>query len=92
LKLLKELRQYYRICRPRPYLFPSSYKDRKGQPLSNQAIRGIYYKACKKVGIKNGAGPHTLRHYAELQIMPSCYPIYGLSPLVLCKTPIDHSA
>jgi site-specific recombinase XerD len=82
LKLLKELRRYYRICRPRPYLFPSSYKDRKGQPLSNQAIRGIYYKACKKVGIKNGAGPHTLRHSFATHLLEAGYDIRHIQALL----------
>ena len=81
-KLLKELRQYYRICRPRPYLFPSSYKDRKGQPLSNQAIRSIYYKACKKVGIKNAAGPHTLRHSFATHLLEAGYDIRKIQVLM----------
>jgi integrase len=47
LKLLKELRHYYKTCQPHPYLFPSTYKGREGQPLTNQALQAIYYKACK---------------------------------------------
>ena len=82
LKLLKELRQYYKICRPRPYLFPSSYKDRKGQPFTNSAIQGIYYKACKKAGIKNGAGPHTLRHSFATHLLEAGYDIRHIQALL----------
>jgi len=81
-KLLKELRRYYRICRPRPYLFPSSYKDRLGLPLTNRAIQSIYYKACKKAGIKNGAGPHTLRHSFATHLLEAGYDIRRIQALL----------
>ena len=81
-KLLKELRRYYKICRPRPYLFPSSYKDRLGQPLSNQGIREIYRKACKKAGIKNAAGPHTLRHSFATHLLEAGYDIRRIQALL----------
>ena len=81
-KLLKELRRYYKICRPRPYLFPSSYKDRLGQPLTNQAIREIYHKTCKKAGIKNAAGPHTLRHSFATHLLEAGYDIRRIQVLL----------
>ena len=59
-KLLGELRNYYKKCRPKTYLFPSTYK--KTKPLAYETVREIYEKARKKVGIKNGEGLHTLRH------------------------------
>jgi len=61
-KLLAELRHYYRKYRPQTYLFPSSYKKNKNGPLSYETVRSIYEKARKKVGINNGEGIHTLRH------------------------------
>jgi integrase/recombinase XerD len=81
-KLLKELRQYYKICRPRPYLFPSTFKGREGQPLTNQAIQRIYYEACKKAGIKNGAGPHTLRHSFATHLLEAGYDIRRIQVLL----------
>jgi len=81
-KLLKQLRQYYRICQPRPYLFPSTFKGRKGQPLTNSAIQGIYYEACKKAGIKNGAGPHTLRHSFATHLLEAGYDIRHIQALL----------
>ena len=61
-KLLGELRFYYKKCRPKIYLFPSTYKKSKDKPLAYESVREIYEKARKKVGIKNGEGLHTLRH------------------------------
>jgi site-specific recombinase XerD len=60
-KLLVELRSYYRQYRPKTYLFPSSYKKNKDQPLSYETIRTIYEDARNKAGVKKGAGIHTLR-------------------------------
>jgi integrase/recombinase XerD len=70
-RLLKELRHYYKTCKPSPYLFPSSFKNREHQPLTYPSIRSIYEEARKKAGIKKGSGIHTLRHYAESRTMPS---------------------
>ena len=70
-RLLPQLRHYYRTYRPQTYLFPSSFKHKKHQPLSYGSVRSIYEKARKKAGVKKGAGIHTMRHYAEFQIMPS---------------------
>jgi site-specific recombinase XerD len=70
-RLLPELRHYYKTFRPKIYLFPSSYKHKKHQALSYESVRCIYENARKKAGVKNGAGIHTLRHYAEFRIMPS---------------------
>jgi integrase len=53
-RLLKELRHYYKKCKPKTYLFASSYKHKKGQPLSYESVRSIYEKARKKAGVKKG--------------------------------------
>jgi integrase len=70
-KLLSELRHYYKACCPQTYLFPSNYKKHGNKPLSYESVRSIYDNARRKVGVKNGEGLHTLRHYAEFRIMPS---------------------
>ncbi len=61
-RLLVELRSYYREYRPKTYLFPSSFKKNKDQPLSYETIRTVYEDARNKAGVKRGAGVHTLRH------------------------------
>lgn len=59
-RLLEELRDYWRECRPeRPHLFPGrSYTGRVGKESMRQAIAG----AAAKAGIKQRVTPHTLRH------------------------------
>jgi integrase/recombinase XerD len=79
-KLLEELRHYYKTCQPKPYLFPSSFKNHENQTLTYPSIRNIYEKARKKAGIKKGSGIHTLRHYAELGIRGTPMPPISSKP------------
>jgi integrase/recombinase XerD len=81
-KLLKELRHYYKRCHPQTYLFPSSYKKTKNQPLSYEAVRCIYEKARKKVGVKNGEGIHTLRHSFATHLLEAGYDIRKIQVLM----------
>jgi len=59
-RLLEELRDYWRECRPeRPHLFPGrSYTGRVAKETMRQAIAG----AAAKAGISQKVTPHTLRH------------------------------
>jgi len=80
--LLEELRRYYQACRPRSYLFPSSIKKRKDQPLSYEAVRCIYEKARKKAGVKGGEGLHTLRHCFATHLLEAGYDIRKIQVLL----------
>jgi site-specific recombinase XerD len=81
-KLLKELRHYYKTCRPKTYLFPSSYKHKKAKPLSYESVRCIYEKARKKAGVKKGAGIHTLRHSFATHLLEAGYDIRKIQVLM----------
>jgi len=81
-KLLKELRSYYKTHKPQTYLFPSSYKHRKNQPLTYPSVRSIYEKARKKAGIKKGTGIHTLRHSFATHLLEAGYDIRRIQVLM----------
>jgi site-specific recombinase XerD len=81
-RLLVELRSYYREYRPKPYLFPSSFKKKKDQPLSYEATRMIYEKARKKAGVKRGTGIHTLRHSLATHLLEAGYDIRKIQVLM----------
>ena len=93
--LLSELRDYYKKCRPETYLFPSSYKHKKHQPLSYESVRCIYEKARKKAGVKDGAGIHTMRHHADFRIMPTPLDCFSQEAVILIfffSIPLVNSA
>jgi site-specific recombinase XerD len=81
-RLLKELRHYYKKCKPKTYLFPSSYKNKNGKPLSYESVRSVYEKARKKAGVKNGAGLHTLRHSFATHLLEAGYDIRKIQVLM----------
>lgn len=81
-RLLNELRHYYKTCRPKDYLFPSSYKKNKGKPLSYEAIRNVYEEARKKAGVKQGVGLHTLRHSFATHLLEAGYDIRKIQVLL----------
>jgi site-specific recombinase XerD len=81
-KLLAELRGYYQACRPQTYLFPSSFKKKKDQPLSYESVRCVYEHARKKAGVKNGRGLHTLRHSFATHLLEAGYDIRKIQVLL----------
>lgn len=57
-KSLTQLREYYLAYRPKTYLFEGA----SGGKYSAESTRNVFRRAKKKVGIKNSATVHTLRH------------------------------
>jgi site-specific recombinase XerD len=81
-KLLKELRRYYKQVKPKTYLFPSSFKTKKNQPITYQTAYVIYEQARKKAGIKSGSGIHTLRHSFATHLLEAGYDIRRIQVLM----------
>ena len=81
-RLLPELRHYYKTFSPKTYLFPSSFKKNKNQPLSYETIRTIYEDARKKAGVKRGTGVHTLRHSFATHLLEAGYDIRKIQVLM----------
>ena len=81
-KLLKELRRYYKIVKPKTWLFPSSFKPQRNKHISYQAAYEIYEKARKKAGIKTGSGLHTLRHCFATHLLEAGHDIRRIQVLM----------
>ncbi|MYF30898.1 MAG: tyrosine-type recombinase/integrase [Gammaproteobacteria bacterium] len=58
-RLLEELRDYWRRCRPEGWMFPSYIA---GRHMSHDGPWWIYQQARERAGITKGGGIHTLRH------------------------------
>ena len=58
-RLLEELRSYWRVYRPAPWLFPARGNQR---PLSRTTADYIYQRAKRRAGIHKAGGIHSLRH------------------------------
>jgi len=62
-KLLEALREYWRLKKPKLYLFPSTSAHRGPErPISDKTVWHVCKGAAVRAGIKKRIGPHTLRH------------------------------
>lgn len=59
-RLLEELRAYWRIFRPRHWLFPATRSPER--PLVDATGQRIYYQAVHRAGLRRKGGIHALRH------------------------------
>lgn len=58
-RLLGELRAYWRLCRPRPWLFPGHKPDRA---LSDGGAFRLFRRVHGRAGLSKRCSMHTLRH------------------------------
>ena len=61
-RLLEELRAYWLIDRPRPWLFPSRPRGQATKPLSHNTAREMFNRAKAQAGITKNGSIHMLRH------------------------------
>jgi site-specific recombinase XerD len=60
-RLLEQLREYWRICRPQgEWLFPSNKSP--DRPVNVRTLREALYQAVKAARLKRKVTPHLLRH------------------------------
>jgi len=58
-RLLEALRNYWRLTRPEPWLFPS---PRAAAPISVSCAQRVYASAKREAGVHKRGGIHALRH------------------------------
>jgi len=66
--LLEILRDWWRVEKPKQWLFPG---DIPGRHISTDAVKQACQKARRRCPIPKPTTPHSLRHYAEFRTMPS---------------------
>ena len=67
-KLLDILRAWWRVARPKGWLFPG---NRAGWPISKDAVEHACQQAQRRCGIAKPITPHSLRHYTGFRTIPS---------------------
>jgi len=78
--LLEELRRYWRMYRPRYWLFPSSRDERK--PITDRSVQLAFKRALRRAGLPCKGGPHTLRHSFATHLTEGRTPMHILKELM----------
>ena len=67
-RLLEVLRKYWKVVRPKTWLFPG---DIPGQPITRSAVERDCQKAHRAAGIAKPFTPHSLRHAFATHLLES---------------------
>lgn len=77
---LDVLREYYRVHRPKEWLFYS--RNRTGTHITSRATQNIFNKYKNIVGIKKKVTTHTLRHSFATHLLEDGVSIYHIKQLL----------
>ncbi len=78
-RLLEALRLYWRVTRPRYWLFPASIGE---GPMCDKTAQRIYHAARHAAGIERGGGIHTLRHAFATHLLEAGVDIHTIQRLL----------
>ena len=78
--LLEALRVYWRICKPRHWLFPRTTDA--ARPFDVSSAQRAYYRARDRAGITKTGGIHTLRHASATHLLEAGVDLATLAKLL----------
>lgn len=78
-RLLETLRLYWRISRPRHWLFAGNGGD---GPVCEKTVQRWYHAARQSAGIQNAGGIHTLRHAFATHLLEAGVDIHTIQRLL----------
>jgi site-specific recombinase XerD len=78
-KLLRELRDYWKIERPKTWLFPSR---KPGQHVDPATVQRAVKLAGEVAGVRQGVSPHTFRHSFATHLLENGTPLPYIQKLL----------
>jgi len=78
-RLLEELRAYWRVCRPRTWLFPGHKPER---PITGSNIQRRFGRLVRQVGLSKHCSMHTLRHSYATHLLEAGVDLLTLKALL----------
>lgn len=79
-RLIKELEDYWRVYRPKGWVFPSSRDPQ--QPMPDGTGQKIFYAAVERAGLRDKGGIHCLRHSFATHWLEAGIPLFVLKRML----------